>query len=93
MTDELVIRHMTRPEVDVLVGWAAREGWNPGLPDAELFRTNDPEAFIAAELGGCARAPASVSTASSRCRTTTPRADSSSPIATSDFGPRSRTNR
>ena len=30
MPDELLIRNMTRPEVDTLVGWAAREGWNPG---------------------------------------------------------------
>ena len=37
MSNDLVIRNMTRPEVDELVGWAAREGWNPGLHDAELF--------------------------------------------------------
>jgi ribosomal protein S18 acetylase RimI-like enzyme len=52
MTEKLEIRNMTRPEVDILVGWAAREGWNPGLHDAELFRATDPEAFIAAELEG-----------------------------------------
>jgi hypothetical protein len=43
---------MTRPEVDTLVGWAAQEGWNPGLHDAELFWATDPEAFIAADLEG-----------------------------------------
>ena len=43
---------MTRSEVDELVDWAAREGWNPGLHDAELFWAADPEAFIAAELDG-----------------------------------------
>jgi ribosomal protein S18 acetylase RimI-like enzyme len=52
MTNELVIRNMARSEVDALVGWAAQEGWNPGLNDAELFWTTDPEAFIAAELEG-----------------------------------------
>jgi len=52
MTKELVIRNMTRPEVDALVGWAAREGWNPGLDDAECFWATDPDAFIAAELAG-----------------------------------------
>ncbi|WP_256091601.1 GNAT family N-acetyltransferase [Candidatus Thiosymbion oneisti] len=52
MTQELVIRNMTRPEVDALVGWAAREGWNPGLNDARLFWATDPDAFIAAELAG-----------------------------------------
>ncbi|WP_166359746.1 GNAT family N-acetyltransferase [Pseudomonas akapageensis] len=43
---------MTRPELDQLVGWAAREGWNPGLHDAELFWATDPDAFIAADLRG-----------------------------------------
>ena len=52
MTTELVIRGMTRPEVDVLIDWAAREGWNPGLHDAEIFWAHDPDAFIAAELAG-----------------------------------------
>jgi GNAT superfamily N-acetyltransferase len=52
MTHPLVIRQMTRPEVDTLVGWAAPEGWNPGLHDAELFWATDPDAFIAADLNG-----------------------------------------
>lgn len=42
---------MTRPELDELVDWAAREGWNPGLHDAELFWATDPAAFIAASQG------------------------------------------
>ncbi|MDY0041251.1 MAG: GNAT family N-acetyltransferase [Desulforhabdus sp.] len=52
MTTELEIRNMTRPEVDELVAWAAGEGWNPGLHDAELFWATDPEAFVAAEMDG-----------------------------------------
>lgn len=52
MTDALVIRHMTRPELESLIGWAADEGWNPGRHDAELFWAADPDAFIAAELDG-----------------------------------------
>lgn len=52
MSDGLAIRNMTRAELDQLVGWAAQEGWNPGLHDAELFWATDPEAFIAAELDG-----------------------------------------
>ena len=50
MTHDLLIRTMTRTEVDTLVDWAAAEGWNPGLHDAELFWRTDPEAFVAAEL-------------------------------------------
>jgi GNAT superfamily N-acetyltransferase len=52
MSNEPVIRNMTRSEVDELVGWAAREGWNPGLHDAGLFWATDPAAFIAAEIDG-----------------------------------------
>ena len=49
---ELVIREMTRAELDTLVGWAADEGWNPGLNDAQIFWDTDPQGFIAAEWGG-----------------------------------------
>lgn len=52
MSDDLVIRNMTPAEVGELVAWAAAEGWNPGLHDAELFWATDPEAFVAAELDG-----------------------------------------
>lgn len=52
MSPELKIRNMTRSESEALVSWAAREGWNPGLHDAELFWATDPKAFIAAELEG-----------------------------------------
>ena len=47
---DLRIRNMTRTEVDELVEWAAVEGWNPGLHDADIFWRTDPEAFLAAEL-------------------------------------------
>jgi len=49
MPKKLVIRHMTRPEVNELVEWAASEGWNPGIHDADVFWATDPDAFIAAE--------------------------------------------
>ncbi len=49
--DGITLRHMTRDELDVLVEWAAAEGWNPGLDDAEVFWAQDPEAFIAAADG------------------------------------------
>ena len=41
MSNGLATRNMTRAEVDELVGWAAAEGWNPGLHDAEA--TNPPQ--------------------------------------------------
>lgn len=49
---DLLIRSMRREELDVLVDWAAAEGWNPGLHDAGIFWTTDPDGFIAAELEG-----------------------------------------
>lgn len=52
VNDQLLIRPMSRSEVDELVDWAAREGWNPGLHDADLFWATDPDAFVAAELAG-----------------------------------------
>jgi len=52
MAHELVIRGMTRAELDTLVEWAADEGWNPGENDAQIFWNTDPDGFVAAELGG-----------------------------------------
>lgn len=52
MNAELVLRSMTRAELDELVEWAAQEGWNPGLHDADAYWATDPAAFIAAELQG-----------------------------------------
>jgi GNAT superfamily N-acetyltransferase len=37
---------------ETAVAWAAAEGWNPGLDDAERFRAADPGAFIATEEAG-----------------------------------------
>ena len=50
--DDMHIRGMTRDELDVLVEWAAREGWNPGLDDAEVFWNTDPDGFVVAEIDG-----------------------------------------
>jgi GNAT superfamily N-acetyltransferase len=40
------IRTMTRPEVELAVDWAAAEGWNPGLADADCFYAVDPDGFL-----------------------------------------------
>ena len=48
----LTCRPMRRPELDLAVDWAAAEGWNPGLRDADAFWVADPEGFLLAELGG-----------------------------------------
>ena len=43
---------MSRSELDILVNWAASEGWNPGRYDADIFWDTDPDGFIAAEVNG-----------------------------------------
>jgi hypothetical protein len=43
---------MTREEVGTAMAWAADEGWNPGLHDAECFQTADPGGFFCAETDG-----------------------------------------
>jgi hypothetical protein len=46
---ELTIRSMLRHDVDLILNWAAAEGWNPGLYDAEAFFDADPDGFFIAE--------------------------------------------
>lgn len=48
----LTIKPMGRPELDVAVGWAASEGWNPGLDDAGAFLATDPGGFLMGSLDG-----------------------------------------
>ncbi|MBI5572136.1 MAG: GNAT family N-acetyltransferase [Desulfomonile tiedjei] len=43
---------MTRQELDLAVDWAAAEGWNPGLSDAECFYRTDPGGFFIGLLDG-----------------------------------------
>ncbi|KTD73063.1 GNAT family N-acetyltransferase [Legionella tucsonensis] len=46
------IEHMTQEEVSIAVEWARKEGWNPGLNDAECFYHTDPQGFFAGKLNG-----------------------------------------
>lgn len=46
------IRTMTRGEIDLALDWAAAEGWNPGLHDAESFHAADPNGFLIGLLAG-----------------------------------------
>jgi GNAT superfamily N-acetyltransferase len=49
---DMKIRRMTRDELDTLIYWAAHEGWNPGLDDAEAFWAANPDGFVVAEIDG-----------------------------------------
>ncbi|MEM9796680.1 MAG: GNAT family N-acetyltransferase [Pseudomonadota bacterium] len=53
-------RRMTRPELDVVLDWAAAEGWNPGLDDADAFWAADPDGFFVMEEDGAPVAAISV---------------------------------
>ncbi len=42
---DLTISKLDLSGVKTLINWAAAEGWNPGLNDAELFYNTDPNGF------------------------------------------------
>jgi hypothetical protein len=46
MTAPYMIRPMTRAEVDLVIDWAAAEGWNPGLADGECYYLADRSGFL-----------------------------------------------
>lgn len=52
MNEKLIIRPMSRFELDTLVSWASSEGWNPGRYDADIFWKTDSKGFVAAEIDG-----------------------------------------
>lgn len=46
------VDRMTRNDVGVALGWAASEGWSPGLHDADAFVVADPEGFFVLKVDG-----------------------------------------
>ncbi|ATL32345.1 GNAT family N-acetyltransferase [Streptomyces formicae] len=56
MTDSahggLVVSRATLDDWRVVTGWAADEGWNPGLADAPSFFAQDPEGFFVGRVDG-----------------------------------------
>jgi GNAT superfamily N-acetyltransferase len=49
--DTMTIRVMDRDDLEEAINWAAAEGWNPGLNDAECFQAADPAGFLMGTLG------------------------------------------
>lgn len=47
-----VIRALRSEEMALVIDFAAREGWNPGLHDAAAFHAADPGGFLVAECDG-----------------------------------------
>ena len=51
-TESIHIRPMSLQDLGTVVDWAAGEGWNPGIHDAECFYHADPEGFLMAWQDG-----------------------------------------
>jgi len=51
-TGTFSLRHLAPAEMGLLIDWMDREGWNPGLADAQAFARADPEGFFVGELDG-----------------------------------------
>jgi ribosomal protein S18 acetylase RimI-like enzyme len=49
---DLTIRTLRGDEMPLVIEFAAREGWNPGLHDAECFHAADPGGFLVAQHRG-----------------------------------------
>lgn len=52
MPSNYKIRLMKLEDLRLALTWAAKEGWNPGLYDAEAFWAADPTGFFIGELDG-----------------------------------------
>jgi GNAT superfamily N-acetyltransferase len=50
--NNVIVKKMTRNEFSQAIEWAAAEGWNPGMHDADCFYAADPHGFFLAELNG-----------------------------------------
>ncbi len=46
MKNKYVVRQMTKSDLDLVISWAANEGWNPGLHDRDAFYNTDPKGFF-----------------------------------------------
>ena len=44
------VERMTRDDVVLALEWAASEGWNPGLRDADAFLAADPDGFFVSTI-------------------------------------------
>jgi GNAT acetyltransferase-like protein/acetyltransferase (GNAT) family protein len=49
---DLVVTRATLQDWPVISGWAADEGWNPGLSDGPAFFAQDPEGFFLGRIDG-----------------------------------------
>jgi GNAT superfamily N-acetyltransferase len=52
VSHDLVVSQASPDDWKVVTGWAADEGWNPGLADAPSFFAQDPEGFFIGRIDG-----------------------------------------
>ena len=52
LSETMQIRNVAAQEMQLLANWAATEGWNPGLHDAECFFAAAPQGFFIGEVAG-----------------------------------------
>ncbi len=52
MKDNYTISNMSFADLEMVVTWAEKEGWNPGLYDAKCFFNTDPHGFFIGKLNG-----------------------------------------
>lgn len=52
MQSRYVINTMDREQLDIALDWAAQEGWNPGIHDADNYYRADPNGFFVGVLDG-----------------------------------------
>ncbi|MBD2182356.1 GNAT family N-acetyltransferase [Planktothrix sp. FACHB-1355] len=50
--DRFTIRSMSLSDLELALDWAATEGWNPGINDANAFFAADPGGFLMGEIDG-----------------------------------------
>lgn len=50
--NEAKLRQAGPNDIRLMLEWAAMEGWNPGVDDAEPFYAADPKGFFVAEVDG-----------------------------------------
>ena len=43
---DYTFRQLSFDEFEILVSWAAKEGWNPGIDDVKLFWNTDPKGYM-----------------------------------------------
>ena len=50
--EHIQFKNLNQEQLTVLMSWAANEGWNPGIHDAQAFWAADPDGYLGCFLKG-----------------------------------------